>query len=369
MDGIYLRHGDSYVAMRETPYDAEHVLQELIERHPEMLAGGDESRQSLILVRREAGVSDAEDAAARWSLDHLYLDRHGVPTLVEVKRSSDTRSRREVVAQMLDYAAHARSSFNVERMADWLEEAARQRGSTGAETLLEVFGVEDVDGFWQGVDTNLKAERLRLVFVSDSIGTELRSIIEFLNRQMSATEVLAIEVKQYTDAEGEHQTIVPRLVGDTAQARAIKRPAARGELLDHDQVVAKLQEHNDAAAHAADAILGWAERKPRLDVRYTTTFGIVEIDRAPLLKIRTHPDSVQRALEVHLESLAKHGEPWDDQHIEQFVRDLAGVGVELNSGRRWPNAPIEPLADDSRRRRFLDLIQGVIDSFADTRQA
>ena len=369
MDGIYLRHGDRYVAMHETAYDAEHVLQELIERHPEMLAGGDESRQSLILVRREAGVSDAEDAAARWSLDHLYLDRHGIPTLVEVKRSSDTRSRREVVAQMLDYAAHARTSFNVERMADWLDEAARQRGSTGAEILLEVFGVEDVDGFWQGVDTNLKAERLRLVFVSDSIGTELRSIIEFLNRQMSATEVLAIEVKQYTDAEGEHQTIVPRLVGDTAQARAVKRPAARGERLDHDQVVAKLQEHNDAAAHAADAILGWAERNRQLDVRYTATFGIVEIDRAPLLKIRTHPDSVERALEVHLESLAKRGEPWDDQHIEQLVRDLAGVGVELDSGRRWPNAPIEPLADDSRRRHFLNLIQGVIDTFADTRQA
>ena len=29
------------------------------------------------------------------------------PTLVEVKRSSDTRERREVVGQMLDYAANA----------------------------------------------------------------------------------------------------------------------------------------------------------------------------------------------------------------------------------------------------------------------
>jgi hypothetical protein len=367
MAEIYLRQGDRYVAMHETPYDAEHVLQELIERHPEMLAGG-ELPQSLILIRREAAVSDAEEAAARWSLDHLYVDRQGIPTLVEVKRSSDTRSRREVVAQMLDYAAHARTSFNVERMADWLDEAARQRGSTGAETLLEVFHVDDVDGFWQDVDTNLKAERLRLVFVSDSIGPELRSIIEFLNRQMSATEVLAIEVKQYTDADGEHQTIVPQLVGDTAQARAVKRPAARGEPLDHDQVVAKLREHNDEAAHAADALLGWAEQNSRLNVRYTAWFGIIEIGGAPLLKIRINPDSVRRALEVHFETLARRGEPWDEHHIEQLVRDLAGVGVELDSGRRWPNAPIEPLADDSRRRHFLNLIQRVIDTFADNRQ-
>jgi len=108
--GIYLRHGETYVAMRETPYGAEDVLQQLIEEHPEMLGGDDAAYGSLVLVRREAGVSEREDAGARWSLDHLYLDARGIPTLVEVKRSSDTRGRREVVAQMLDYAANARVS-------------------------------------------------------------------------------------------------------------------------------------------------------------------------------------------------------------------------------------------------------------------
>ncbi len=360
MSGIYLRDGDRYVAMRETPYDAEDVLQELIERHPEMLAGGEDSGYSLILVRREAGVSEQQDAGARWSLDHLYLDRHGIPTLVEVKRSSDTRSRREVVAQMLEYAAHARTSFTAERMADWLEEAARKNGTTGDETLLGSFGVDDLDAFWQTVDTNLKAERLRLIFVADRIGDELRSIIEYLNRQMTSTEVLAIEVKQYTDAEGRHQTIVPRLLGDTIEARATKRVATRGEALDHDQMVALLRDYDEQAADAADAILDWAERSPDLDVRYTTTFGIIEIDHVAILKIRTAPDSLRRALEVHLESLVKHGAPWDEEHLEQLVANLAALGVGLDPGRRWPNAPIEPLADPTRRQHFLNLIEQVI---------
>jgi hypothetical protein len=96
------------------------VLQRLIARHPEVLAGDDAAHRSLILVRREAGVREKEDSGARWALDHLYLDAKGIPTLVEVKRSSDTRSRREVVAQMLDYAAHARASFSAELLADWL---------------------------------------------------------------------------------------------------------------------------------------------------------------------------------------------------------------------------------------------------------
>lgn len=360
MPGIYLRHGNGYVAMRETPYDAEDVLQELIECHPEMLAGGEEEHESLILVRREAGVSDREAAAARWSLDHLYVDSHGVPTLVEVKRSSDTRSRREVVAQMLDYAAHARTSFSVERMADWLEESARQRGTTAAETLLEAFGVEDVESFWQTVDTNVKAERLRLVFVSDSIGAELRTIIEFLNRQMSATEVLAIEVKQYTDAEGVHQTIVPRLVGDTAEARASKRPALHGERLDHEMLVETIAERSALAGEAAAAVLGWAERDAELDVRYTRTGGVIEIDSAPLIRLWTNPEWVDRPLEVRLETLATHGEPWDSEHIEELVRQLDELGLNLGPGRRWPRAPLEPLAVEPTRERFFELIRKVI---------
>jgi hypothetical protein len=219
-------------------------------------------------------VSDHEDSGARWSLDHLYVDANGVPTLVEVKRSSDTRSRREVVAQMLEYAANARTSFNAELMAEWLEESAWQRGSTAAETLIDAFGVDDVDGFWETVDTNVKAERFRLVFVSDRIGAELRRIIEYLNRQMSATEVLAIEVKQYTDADGTHQTIVPRVVGDTAEARAAKRPTSRGERLDRETLVARISEQSELAADAAAAVLDWADREPRLDVRYTPTSSV-----------------------------------------------------------------------------------------------
>jgi hypothetical protein len=36
----------------------------------------------------------------------MFLDQDAIPTLVEVKRSSDTRIRREVIGQMLDYAAN-----------------------------------------------------------------------------------------------------------------------------------------------------------------------------------------------------------------------------------------------------------------------
>lgn len=194
---IYLQLGDEFVAMHERPYEAEALLQALLADHPEILVGEEEGQsRGWVLVKREAGVADSEDAADRWSLDHLFLDAQGVPTLVEVKRSSDTRARREVVAQMLDYAANAIAFWKVESLHAWFE-AECERGNIGSAAKLEAAcGVTDPDSYWEMVRTNLAADRIRLVFVSDEIAPELRSIVEFLNRQMSETEVLAIEVKQ-----------------------------------------------------------------------------------------------------------------------------------------------------------------------------
>ena len=77
MAGIFLKLGDALVAMREAPYDTEAVLQTLIAKHPQMLAGDDSDypNGSWLLVRREAAVYDEGDAASRGSLDHSAGDQ------------------------------------------------------------------------------------------------------------------------------------------------------------------------------------------------------------------------------------------------------------------------------------------------------
>jgi hypothetical protein len=54
------------------------VLQRLLADYPQLLAGYQMSRtdpRRFILVSREAPVSAGEDAAGRWSLDHLFVDQ------------------------------------------------------------------------------------------------------------------------------------------------------------------------------------------------------------------------------------------------------------------------------------------------------
>ena len=98
------------VEMYEQPFETEMIFQRLLADYPNLLAGDQidvESARRWVLIAREMAVPDQQDGANRWSVDHLFLDQDAIPTLVEVKRASDTRIRREVVGQMLDYAANA----------------------------------------------------------------------------------------------------------------------------------------------------------------------------------------------------------------------------------------------------------------------
>lgn len=339
--------------MKERPYDAEDVLQELIERHPQVLGGDDAPHGPLVLIRREAGIADREDGGDRWSLDHLYVDADGIPTLVEVKRSSDTRSRREVVAQMLDYASNARVSFSAERMREWL-------GDGGDDALREAFGIEDPDAFWETVATNLKAERFRLVFVADRIGAELRRIIEYLNRQMNSTELLAIEVKQYVDEGGAHQTIVPRVIGDTTEARDAKRSSRRMKPLDRDRFHATLAAHDPTAAQLASQIFDWAESESRLNVRFTGTGCSFETGRGPLIKLWVYDPWIDRPLEVHFATLMTHDDVWGERDADRLRRDLEELGLVFEGIPRSPGASIEPLTDEIRRKRFFRRLTDVL---------
>src|ERR1700753_2162822 len=89
--------------MKATQFLLETDFQRLLEDYPELLSGeliDPDNPRKWLLVAREIAVPGEEDGTGIWSADHLFLDQDGIPTIVEVKRQSDTRLRREVVAQM-----------------------------------------------------------------------------------------------------------------------------------------------------------------------------------------------------------------------------------------------------------------------------
>ena len=264
--------------MTQQPYESEGLLQRLLAAYPSILAGdqfnGPEPKRWL-LINREMGVPEEEDGADRWSLDHLFVDQHGIPTFVEVKRSTDTRIRREAIGQMFDYAANAVVYWGPGHVRSQFEKACEADGADPNERLSEFLRLYDqVPGtserspetFWEDIDTNLRAGRIRMVFVSDTIPSELRRIVEFLNGQMNPAEVLAIEIKQFT-ASGV-TTLVPSVIGQTAQAAARRSNATRpGTQWDATKFLEALRTRKgQQAGQAAERLFRWCDGENVLPV-------------------------------------------------------------------------------------------------------
>ena len=226
MCAIFLKHGDELVEMVEQPYKAEVVLQQLLAEYPDLLGGDEDSevRKRWVLVKRELGIAAEEDAPDRWTLDHLFLDEEGVPTLIEVKRSSDTRIRREVVGQMLDYAANGAELWGLEKIRTTFESRYPDAEAAARALAESIPAAEDPERYWERVGVNLTAGKLRLIFVADDIPPELRRVVEFLNDQMERTEVLALEVRQSVEEGGDRVTLVPRLIGHKSKGPSPPRP-------------------------------------------------------------------------------------------------------------------------------------------------
>lgn len=207
-------------------------IQALVASHPEIITDDD---GDLLLIRREQPVADGDGASGRWSLDHLFVTRGAVPVLVEVKRAVDTRLRREVVGQLLDYAANATAYWQAGRIAESYAETAAAAGLDPQVKLAEFLGDREPEDFWRQVDANFTAGRLKLVIVADTIPRELARIVEFLNDQMQA-DVRAIELRWFSGVDG-ITALTPRVIGQTERAVAAKSlttlPAiSRDEWLD-----------------------------------------------------------------------------------------------------------------------------------------
>lgn len=206
--------------------DEDRDLQTLLGKNHSLLAGDQispEDPRRWLLVKREMPVPDPNSGEDRWSIDFFFVDQAGMPTFVECKRYYDTRSRREVVGQMLEYAANGIFYWGKEAIRQYADATARERNETLEAALVQLTNDESVtvDMFLETILTNLSQGQVRLVFFLEEAPYELRSIVDFLNNQMERAEVLIVEAKQFVN--GGTKVVIPFLFGYTEQARQIKR--------------------------------------------------------------------------------------------------------------------------------------------------
>jgi hypothetical protein len=131
-----------------------------------------------------------------------------------------------VVGQMLEYAANGQHYWSIAAIRKLAEETAKQQGTTPEECLekLQLEIAASADDFFQEVERRLRAGQIRLIFFLDQAPDELKSLVEFLNKQMNLSEVLLVEARQYRSTGA--RIVVPRLFGYSEQARQVRRVIA-----------------------------------------------------------------------------------------------------------------------------------------------
>lgn len=364
---IFLMNNGEIVEMKDQPYDSEDVLQSLLAKHPSVLAG-DQMNGSIpvkwLLVQREAGIPDEQGGAERWSVDHVFIDQNGVPTFVEVKRISDSRIRREVVGQMLDYAANAVMHWPNGSIQERFEQTCQKDSKEADMELAEFIGTAGlpetenaIARFWETVETNLRAGKIRLIFAADQIPPELRRVVEFLDEQMNPAEVLAIEIRQYVGIGV--KTLVPSVI------RSSKRLGMEGgsrtsNQWDRESFMNAIGERRGPElVTMASAILEWATApcprirwgQGRIDGSCFIGFSHKGVDYFPLAMW------TGGTIQLQCQILQQRGAPLQVmQSLASALNEIPGINISADSFNRYPSFQMSLLKDPQMLSRFLQAI-------------
>ncbi|MFC9096927.1 hypothetical protein [Streptomyces sp. NPDC057072] len=368
--------GADLQALEPAAFETEAEFQELLARHPRMLDFGslaDGQPLRLVLVAREMGVATSADGAPAYWLDHLFVDADGVPTLVEVKRANDTRIRREVVGQMLDYAANGARYWPGALLQRSFEETCVADGRPLEEAYEEFLGDRSRQEFWATVEERLTAGQMRLLFVADRIPLELRAIVEFLNRQMRQTDVYAIELTQYR-GNGDLRVLVPRIHGEVATAAkspSDRRSTHRTTRADMDaalrtrlaplprQIATALLDH----AAARGRLEGGNATYPSMSVYYP-----VAGRQVPIWTLSLYDNPPKEELAFSFGSLTHHLGADQAAAFAQSLPTVPELEKKLEVQRQkgykgWPSVPLSTLADQPAAvEGILAAIQHLMDS-------
>ena len=215
------------IEMTMVDYSDERSLVDLLIRSPRLIAPDDGSDIAYVgreIILREAG-----------KLDLLFINAEGLPIAVEVKLRKNSESRREVVAQALDYMSSL-ATMTIEEInsvsGGGLERAIKSIADDIEPEALSF------DQLWDSFALNLRAGRSRMMVVLDAVQDGgLERIFRFL-AEKSRLDVQLVTVQKF--GSGDPSTVeeiyVPRSLVDvpTNQRSGIPSETAK---IDWDAVI------------------------------------------------------------------------------------------------------------------------------------
>ena len=205
---------------RPGTYASEAELESFIIENPDFIAG-ERSDVWTVWARQIAARSDNQ-------LDLLGVGSDGSITIVECKLGSNREERREVIAQVLEYASGL-WQMDLDRFRQIFQ---RQHSShrDPFDLLSEIAPADakaaewDIDQVKKIATLNLQHGRLRLVVAVDDISERLRRIVDYVNsRGEGELKIIAIAIPRYGDMSS--GVVAPEVYGASAPAPSSRSAA------------------------------------------------------------------------------------------------------------------------------------------------
>ncbi len=228
--------------MTTASFRNEYELQSLIAAAPSIIPANacrsNEPRRWLLL-QKEASIINPARPEAPWAVDVLLIDQDAIPTLVEIKHNpTGPSARRKSVGQLIDYLVGARATWSARTFAAAYATASRDESdSLRRHTTLAA------EEFWRRAEHNLRASRIRVIYVANETPMETIAAIELLNSQLRTIEAYAVQV---TRTESGHVLgVITQAPPARPEAPAPPKPKAkrdRFQLLEPAEVEEHLRE-------------------------------------------------------------------------------------------------------------------------------
>jgi hypothetical protein len=260
---ILLKNGAGNLVIQSARFADEAELQNVLAQTPALI--GRPSDPPLAYVYREVQLPEAG------LLDLLFVTSTGLPVATEVKLARNGESRRQIVAQVIDYV-----SSLTQLTVDELDDVVQGALETALRELQPQYAPNSFDQVWQQVGANLRAGLARVVLVLDEAPPELERIMRFLAERSSLDVRLVVVAKYLHETAG--TLYVPNFIVDASEERPPIPPSAatRRPPLSFEELQQEAKQHGvgELFGQLVSGLEPWLQKQPtRSTVSFTGPFG------------------------------------------------------------------------------------------------
>ncbi|MFZ2056349.1 MAG: hypothetical protein WAV54_02925 [Acidimicrobiales bacterium] len=343
---VLVRHdGSRWHNPEVKAYDNEAHFEKILAEEPQILPG----------VGVGAAVVRQLQVPGTGPADLVAVGPSGAITVCECKLAANPEIRRTVIGQVFAYASGLwRLSY------EQFDSAWQMRSKDHASLLASVCADEDGDNreeFRSTVAQNLADGDFRLILAVDSITSELKRIVEYLNAHTRAgTSVIALELGFGQEAGVE--ILIPRVYG-VELAASKGASSGRRKRSTPEEFDGLLDATDERVQTGVEKLMKWCESSGGFVTfgRGSCYLNWRQADGSEIWPLCIRP----RTIEVLFETI-QNRRPFDDESLRktllESVNRIPGANLPASSylGLR-PSFPTALVADESARQSLIEALQ------------